>query len=265
MATYFTSDQHITLRHPERGERFSRFMGLLNPGQDRLVIAGDLVDFWFTAREAGRTQPISDPGLIALQNFVSQNGQVILLAGNHDQHLGWYFEREFGLKFTPEPFEADLDGFKVRVVHGHLLGGRSSWKGWMESRFFLKAFEQVPDSIADRLAGQLKKYNSRNRRVDNLRHYMVFERYVQSLFFSVADITILGHIHQTIFHDVPMPTIELNETKSISRIMPMAVLGHWFQQSSWLKLENGRSEFYIWSDNSPAPEKVTDSRIHRPI
>jgi hypothetical protein len=94
---------------------------------------------------------------------------------------------------------------------------------------------------------------------------MVFERYVQSLFFSVADITILGHIHQTIFHDVPMPTIELNETKSISRIMPMAVLGHWFQQSSWLKLENGRSEFYVWSDDSPAPEKVTDSRIQRPI
>lgn len=213
-----------------------------------------------------RAEPsLSDPGLIALKNFVDQNGKVILLAGNHDQHLGWYYEQQFGLKFTKEPFETEMEGVVVHLVHGHLLGGRSIWKGWMESRIFLDMFKKVPDSIANKLAGQLKKYNSRNRRVDNLRHYMVFERYLKSLYKSSADIAILGHIHQTIFHDVQLPTLEINESQSITRKISMVVLGHWFQQSSWLKIENGKVEFYIWSDHAPSPEKVTDNRIQKPL
>ncbi|MEI7924061.1 MAG: metallophosphoesterase [Planctomycetota bacterium] len=264
MATYFTSDQHMTLRYPDRGERFARFIGLLNPGEDHLVIAGDLVDFWYAAREAGGLQCVLEPGLKALKEFVGKNGRVTLIAGNHDQHLGWYYEREFGLKFDPEPFERELDGCRIRVVHGHLLGGRSRWKGWMESRFFLRMFQQVPDFIANKLADQLKTYNSRNRKGDNLRHYMVFERYVKSLGDSDADFAILGHVHQTIFTEVEMESIPKFENQAAAR-KSMVVLGHWFYQSSWLKIENGKASFYIWEDQAERPEQVMDQRTWKPV
>lgn len=264
MATYFTSDQHICMRYPERGRRFARFIELINPSTDHLVIAGDLCDFWFTTREAKRPVSTTEPGLKTLKSFINSGGNVTLLAGNHDQHLQWYYRDTLGLDFCKEPTCSTIEGRQVHLAHGHLLGGRSRWKGWMESQSFLKVFEQVPDPIANSLASQLKKYNSRNKKVDNLRHYLVFQNYVQNLTEPATDLVVLGHVHQTILREIPTPESILSSSPEVPQTRTLAVLGHWFHQSSWLRLENGQTSFYIWSDNEKKPEQVNDSRIAGP-
>lgn len=263
MATYFVSDQHICLIYPERGQRFARFLGLLDPKNDRLVIAGDLCDFWFTTREARTATARSEPGIVALKGFLDAGGELTLLAGNHDQHLEWFFQEQLGTGFTQEPVRAILEGRHVHLAHGHLLGGRSRWKGWMESHSFLKAFEQVPDVIANNLSARLKKYNSRNKKVDNLRHFLVYRHYVEGLTESHTDLVVLGHVHQTIFREIDTPE-STAQAENVPSSRKLAVLGHWFYQSSWLKLESGQADFYIWQDQAPEPERVQDHRISGP-
>jgi len=277
---YFASDQHICLRHPERGRRFARFLGLLDPASDRLVIAGDLCDFWFVAREAHTPEAEKEPGIAALKRFVQAGGEVTLLPGNHDMHLEWFYRKELGIGYCDD-LNLNLDsrdepGAKsmIRIVHGHLLGGRSRWKGWMESRGFLSGFRCVPSSIADRLAALLQKYNSRNRRVDNLRHFRVFETHVKNARPSGGqgagdssdhyDIYILGHVHQTFC--VQVDASDQQSTGETDRKTLMVVLGHWFRQASWFRIDPDLSHgFYIWNDDSPEPELVTDARILPPL
>jgi UDP-2,3-diacylglucosamine hydrolase len=256
MATYFTSDQHITLRYPERGQRFARFLDLIDPQNDRLVIAGDLCDFWFTAREAHRPEAKADAGILALKSFVDKGGEVVLLGGNHDQHLEWFYKDLLGLTFDREPLERNFENSRIHLAHGHLLGGRSRWKGLMESRGFLSTFKTVPSPLANSLAAQLKKYNSRNRKVDNLRHFMVFKNYVEKLPENQFDLVVLGHVHQTIFREV-------NSLQSSSSVK-LAVLGHWFHQSSWLKLDQNGPEFYIWQDWEASPRLAEFAQVKGP-
>jgi len=262
VATYFCSDQHLTLRYPERGRRFARFLERLDPGRDQLVVVGDLCDFWFVARESRKADIMAEPGLAALARFIENQGEVKILAGNHDQHLEWFYRQHLGLSFLPETWDVEMEGRRLHLAHGHLLGGRSKWKGCMEGKSFLAAFERVPSVIADSLAARLKKYNSRNRKVDNLRHYLVFERYVKSLTHHHAEIVILGHVHQTIFQEI---MIHDPDGMKSPENRQLAVLGHWFGQASWLKMESGRAEFYIWQDSQAEPELVSDARVQRPL
>lgn len=263
MATYFVSDQHICLLYPERGQRFARFLALLDPKNDRLVIAGDLCDFWFTTREARTPAARSEAGLVALKSFLDAGGELTLLAGNHDQHLEWFYLEQLGKGFVQEPVRTVLEGRHVNFAHGHLLGGRSRWKGWMESRSFLKAFEQVPDAIANNLSSRLKKYNSRNKKEDNLRHFLVYQDYVQGLAEPHTELVVLGHVHQTILREIGTPE-STARAEDVPASRKLAVLGHWFYQSSWLKLESGQADFYIWQDDASKPELIQDHRILGP-
>ena len=54
LAAYFASDVHLRLDRPERGRRFARFVGGLEPGVDTLTIVGDLCDFWYRRTAGGR-------------------------------------------------------------------------------------------------------------------------------------------------------------------------------------------------------------------
>lgn len=271
MSLYFASDQHICLTHPERGRRFARFLGLLDPRSDSLVIAGDLCDFWFVSRECHRPEAAAESGLIALRKFIDAGGKVTLLPGNHDMHLEGFYRKVLGLGFSEDltldlsPDDKPGTHAKTRVVHGHLLGGRSKWKGLMEGRGFLKSFELLPSPVADRLAGLLQKYNSRNRHEDNLRHFRVYESHVRNEkppCGSHFDIYILGHVHQTICTEV---TLASDDATSDPKTTLMVVLGHWFHRASWFRIDPDLSwSFWFWDDDATEPEKVSDHRIDPP-
>lgn len=271
MALYFTSDQHICLTHPRRGQRFARFLGLLDPKIDRLVIAGDLCDFWFASRETKSPKAASEPGLLALRRFIEAGGQVTILPGNHDAHLEPFYREKLGLSFAGDlDLEIPAAGSagkiaRIRVVHGHLLGGRSKWKGLMEGQAFLAGFRALPALAANRLAGLLQKYNSRNRHEDNLRHFRVYSkhvRYDRPANGSHYDIFILGHVHQTICTAI---ALDPAASEAIGQATQMVVLGHWFNQASWFRIDPDLSwNFWIWSDDAPQPEPVRDRRVEPP-
>ena len=130
MAHYFASDVHLRLDRPERGRRLAQFVSKLESGSS-LTVVGDLCDFWMGSRSSD-SEMLRCEGLEALVEFRQRGGSLEIMAGNHDLWLLPFYERRLGAKILEEPHDLTLDGLRIRLVHGHLLGvglpGRPSWK-----------------------------------------------------------------------------------------------------------------------------------------
>jgi UDP-2,3-diacylglucosamine hydrolase len=226
---YFASDIHLRVDQPERGERFARWVRRLQP-DDPLVLAGDLCDFWFSARQ--RTdQPIRCPGLRALADFVSRGGSLTILVGNHDAWLGPFYQETLGARWVPEPLELTSHGRRLRLVHGHLLGGRSRWKGWMEGKTFLKGYGALPHAAAWGLQAVLETFNEIRLEASHQRLIAGYRRHVDALA-NPPDLFITGHVHMT------YEEVRPNGTRLI-------ILGNWHGRSSYLRVDDREATLVI--------------------
>jgi UDP-2,3-diacylglucosamine hydrolase len=234
VATYFASDVHLRLDAPERGRRLARFVAALDPQDDTLTIVGDLCDFWYQARQT-RTDPAACDGLRALIEFRNRGGPVTILIGNHDAWLGPFYAETLGLDLRDEPLDLAVYGLRIRMVHGHRLGGGRGWKGWMESRAFLQIFRALPGPLASLLNRLLQWRNDRKRPRDERRYYALFRRYAARCR-GEADLVIVGHVHTP-----------LDEAESNPRLV---VLGGWHGQSSYLRIDESGAALIVETDGA---------------
>jgi UDP-2,3-diacylglucosamine hydrolase len=233
VAAYFASDVHLRLDYPERGLRFSRFVGALEPGVDTLTIIGDLCDFWYEARQCG-ANPMGCDGLRALADFRNRGGAVTILLGNHDCWLGPFYTT-LGLDLREEPLELAVYGLRVRLVHGHRLKLGRGWKAWMESRIFLRFFQALPDSVASLLDRLLQARNERRRQRTERRYYISFREYAASCR-GTADLVLIGHVH------TPLDAAESNPR--------LIVPGGWHVQSSYVKVDDSGAVLFVAADDA---------------
>lgn len=237
MSDYFLSDVHLRSDRPERGRRLARFMERLKP-DDRLVIVGDLCDFWMGSRQTDE-QLMQCPGLKALASFRLAGGILEILAGNHDRWLCPFYEQKLGATTRPEPYSLISNGLRLHLVHGHLLGARKKWKSFLESREFFRGFGMVPHPVARGLDVVLEAKNQRGLADDEHRHLAVYREYAARLQ-DQADVVVFGHVHRAI--DEP----------GRPRLI---VLGGWQDRISFLKIDAQGAGFTIESgepDGSPA-------------
>jgi UDP-2,3-diacylglucosamine hydrolase len=247
---YFASDVHLRSDRPDRDRRFAAWLDRLTP-VDSLLIAGDLCDFWMGARRAW-DDPLATRSLQALAAFRRQGGSLAIMAGNHDEWLCPYYETTLGARIVAEPYDMNVYGLRLRLVHGHLLGARRVWKSWMESRAFFTAFGQVPGPIARRLDQLLAWRNLRGLDADEARHLRVYREYRDHCHGS-ADIVVLGHVHRPV-----------DESDHGLRLI---VLGGWQRRSSYLKIDETGATFYIeedrFDDQRPCEPSLQLSSTHR--
>jgi UDP-2,3-diacylglucosamine hydrolase len=242
VAHYFASDIHLRCDRPERDRRFCHWLGGLAP-TDVLVIAGDLCDFWMSARPA-ENPPEQCQSLRALAAFSGQGGTLEIMVGNHDAWLGPYYERALGARIVTEPLDLTLGGLRVRVVHGHRFGVRKFWKAAMESRAFWSAFGFLPGPIARRLDQILAWRNDRSLLADEERHLRLL-RACAAAWKNLADIVVFGHVHRP-----------LDETQAATRLV---VLGGWEKQSSYLRIDEAGATFHIVRDHIAGIDPATVS------
>jgi UDP-2,3-diacylglucosamine hydrolase len=231
---HIASDIHLRSDRPERGRRFAQWVRTLH-GNSSLLIAGDLCDFWMVARQEQRAMMASE-GIAALIEFRERGGQLAALPGNHDLWLCPFYERALGAHILREPYETTVEGLRLHVVHGHLLGARRMWKSWMESREFKYAFEQLPEPLATLLDQLLERKNSIGLSADEQRHLAVYRQYAARLR-GVADIVIIGHVHRAV-----------DDSESNPRLV---VLGGWQKRSSFLTIDPAGATFHVVADEHP--------------
>ncbi len=116
--TFFITDAHLGSGQDSRQRELDmvRWLDSIAPEAQRVVMLGDIFDFWFTYRYAvprgfvrllGKMAEMSDSG-IEFHFFI----------GNHDMWMFDYLEKEVGVIMHNEPTTLEIDGKRFLVGHG---------------------------------------------------------------------------------------------------------------------------------------------------
>lgn len=235
MAFYFVSDVHLQLEATRRAEKFARFVDALTAA-DRLVIGGDLCDYWFSARQQS-ADPTACRGLSALIEFRRRGGELMMIAGNHDANLSAYFRRWLQTDFVEEPLVVECFDYRVHLVHGHLAGPRSRFKAAIGGELFHAVFSRTPSWIASSLNKMRQRVNEETyveRCQEFLRAYRDYVRQQLSTLdesFTGKPLFVFGHVHEVV--DEPVESARL------------VVLGDWEECPSYLRIDADGAELVV--------------------
>jgi len=130
----------------------------------RLIINGDLFDFWFEHRGG---IPSGYEAILARLRAITDTGlPVTLMGGNHDWWGGSYLRDEIGVEFIQEPVLRELAGRRTLLAHGDGLGGgdfgyRMVLRPVLRSTIARRAFGMLPVGTRDRVAGRVSRTEDR--------------------------------------------------------------------------------------------------------
>lgn len=151
---FIASDVHLGAVPKDTERAFVAFLEHVGANASRLLLAGDLFDFWF---EYGTVIPGKHfRVLAALSDLVDADIPVTLAGGNHDAWGGRFLREEVGVAFHGEPFYTQLAGGRALVAHGDGLGrGDIRYrvlKRVLRSRVAIAGFRALHPELGLRLA-----------------------------------------------------------------------------------------------------------------
>jgi UDP-2,3-diacylglucosamine hydrolase len=117
---YLASDVHLGVAPPETERAFLSWLEHCGTEASRVIINGDLFDFWFEYRSViprGHTRILG-----ALSSLVDSGVPVLLMGGNHDWWGGDFLTTEIGVEFLQKPTVLELQGRKTLLAHGDGVG-----------------------------------------------------------------------------------------------------------------------------------------------
>jgi UDP-2,3-diacylglucosamine hydrolase len=151
---FITSDIHLGAVPSSTETEFIRFLGHVGAEGRRLLIPGDLFDFWFEYGEIipGRHFRV----LAALAELVDAGIEVVLTGGNHDAWGGRFLEEHVGVSFHAGDVRTELAGRPALLIHGDGVGrGDRSYralKAVLRSRPAVWGFRLLHPELGIRLA-----------------------------------------------------------------------------------------------------------------
>lgn len=117
---YITSDVHLGAVPPATERSFLRFLEHVGAEGSRLIIPGDLFDFWFEYGDIIHGRHFRT--LAALADVVDAGVEVILTGGNHDAWGGRFLEEHVGVAFHAGTIRTEIAGRSALLAHGDGVG-----------------------------------------------------------------------------------------------------------------------------------------------
>lgn len=117
---FLVSDVHLGAVPPDTEEAFRRWLLHVKESASRLIVNGDLFDFWFEYRRVVLAEHVRV--LAALADLVDSGVPVLLMGGNHDWWGGCFLRDRIGVEFHQKPVRIELQGRSVLLAHGDGLG-----------------------------------------------------------------------------------------------------------------------------------------------
>lgn len=230
----FVSDAHFGsgADEQERRRTFVRFLDSLH-GTDRLIVAGDLFQFWF---DLGSTMPKGFFDVLAALHRLRGTGtRIDYLGGNHDYWRSRFFPDELGVDIHPGSLSLEVQGRRVLVLHGDGEGpgdhGYKLLRRVVRSPVTIGAARLVhPDLLAAiaRHAGVVSRAHTDRRPPDLER----LEAVARAGFARGHDAVVLGHVH-----------VQLQRALQDGELL---VIGDWLELRSYVRLVGGRFELGRW-------------------
>jgi UDP-2,3-diacylglucosamine hydrolase len=151
---FITSDVHLGAVPKATERAFIRFLEYVGAEGRRLLIPGDLFDFWF---EYGDVVPGEHfRVLAALAELVDSGVPVLVTGGNHDAWGGGFLEERVGVEFHPGHVRTELAGRPALLAHGDGLGSGDlkyrALKTVLRSRVAIWGFRALHPELGLRLA-----------------------------------------------------------------------------------------------------------------
>ena len=160
---YLASDVHLGATLPEQEQAFMAWLEHAAGEASRIVVNGDLFDFWFEYR-TGPTRGY-DRILTLLRAIVDGGVPITLMGGNHDWWGGTYLTDEIGVEFLRDPVVRTLAGHRTYLAHGDGLGkgdlGYRLLKPVLRGPLTRWAFWMLPPALGDRVAGRASRTDRR--------------------------------------------------------------------------------------------------------
>ena len=237
----FVSDAHLGTESAEReASREARLHSLFDslPGRaSRLVIAGDLFDFWFEYRTA---IPRRHFGTLArLRALRDQGIEISYLAGNHDFWLGRFLSDELGIRTVSDCLTIEAQGRRLWVHHGDgLVGGDLGYrvlKRVLRNPVSIGLYRWLHPDVGIPLAQLVSNGSRHSRPRPALQPERLWREIAAPRFAEGFDGVLVGHFHHA------------HLQREGGR--DFVVLGDWIEHFTYAELEEGRLELKTW----PAP------------
>nr|CAA6823464.1 MAG: UDP-2,3-diacylglucosamine diphosphatase (EC [uncultured Thiotrichaceae bacterium] len=234
MTTWFISDLHLEPSRPASIQQLFTFLQQISGNADALYILGDFFEFWVGDDFLDTPQGQAVIPLIQALRAVSDSGvPVYFIHGNRDFLLGERFATETGCTMLPEQQVIDLYGTQTLIMHGDTLC--TDDVDYQKAR----AVFRNPKWIAQVLTWTIPQ---RIQRAEEMREVSkesvqyksdeIMDVNQQSVEQAIQDAKVTrlihGHTHRPAVHDFTL------DGADVQRI----VLGDWYTQSSYLRVDN---------------------------
>lgn len=109
-------DAHLGYAPDHVAAQLHDFLAAVPRMGSRLIVSGDLFEFWFAYR---RVVPrAAFPILHALASVRDAGVRLTVVGGNHDRWGGDFWEREIGAEYHAREARLDVAGLRTAVLHG---------------------------------------------------------------------------------------------------------------------------------------------------
>ncbi len=200
-ALYVFSDVHLGGEDPAQEQikldAIARLFALIKQDGDRLIILGDLFDFWF---EYGFPIPKEHSRILSMLTDLRKSGITIdYICGNHDFWMEDYFPKQLDIPIHRDAFDVIRNGKRIHCIHGDGLApadkGYRIMKSIFRNRFCIWLYSLLPAGFATNFAKRISKTSRGHNPGRDYRFAPDYEQYAKTKLESGYDIVLLGHLH----------------------------------------------------------------------
>ena len=240
---YIASDIHLGAVPADTERRFVDFLDHVAADASRLIVNGDLFDFWF---EYGEVVPGRHfRTLAALARVVEAGVPVSLVGGNHDAWGGRFLRDEVGLELIDGVWRTELAGAPTLIAHGDGLGAGDikyrMLKATIRSGAAIWAFRALHPELGMRLARAVSSTETKGHSESAAQGRARFLRAwgaEQLRLDPTLRYVVCGHAHVPESIEVEPGRFYLNG-------------GDWIRHRTYLTIDAGGAELRVW-DRPPA-------------
>ena len=154
---FLVSDVHLGAVPESTEAAFHRWLRHARERAGRLIVNGDLFDFWFEYRRVVLARHFRTLALLA--EIVESGVPVLFVGGNHDWWGGDFLRTEIGLDVRRGATRAEVGGKTILVAHGDGLGpGDVPYRAvrrMLRARFTRALFRWVHPDLGDAIAARV--------------------------------------------------------------------------------------------------------------
>lgn len=205
MALYIFSDAHLGTGSAESEHKklanISRLFEHVKADGDRLIILGDLFDFWFEYKHV--VPKAHFEVLFQLHELRSRGIQVDYISGNHDFWMDDFFATQLNIPVHRDTLTFEHGGRRFYLTHGDGLAKADSGyrflKRILRNRFNIWLYRKLPPDWAYPLAkwvsGSSREYTSRR----DHQFAADYKQFAELKLSEGFDVVVIGHLHIPVF------------------------------------------------------------------